>query len=371
MKRTARAGRGRMAAALRAGRFAALLGIVLAGPAMAQSSAALAVAARREGRVVVYSVLSNKAAQPLIADFKAAYPGIEVDYDGDKGSNEMDARYRTESAVGAVTADVVWSSAMDMQMKLVGDGFAATYRSPEASGLPKWANYRNRAFATTQEPVVVVYNRQQLAEAEVPRDHAALAGLLTSQPDRFRGKVTAFDIRKSGVGYMLAAQDLRANARLGKLLAAFGQVGLQPSGGTGDMLTGIDRGTFTIGYNMMGAYALSRSHKDLPNLGVVFPSDYTMVLSRIAFVSKRAAHPNAARLWLDYLLSARGQKVLGDAIELFPIRDGVEARYTAAKLRAAIGPGALAVPIDMSLVEPMTPATRDRVMASWDVAVAK
>jgi len=349
--------------------IAAGTAMLIAGPALASPESALVAAARREGRVVVYSVLSNKAAQPLIADFKAAYPGIEVDYDGDKGSNEMDERYRRESASGEATADVVWSSAMDMQMKLIGDGFAVRYHSPEASGLPRWANYKNIGYGTTQEPVVIVYNRQQLAEAEIPRDHTALAALLNSQTERFHGKVTAFDVEKSGVGYMLAVQDLRAApATSSALVAAFGKAGLQPSGGTGDMLTGIDKGSFSIGYNMMGAYALSRSRKDLPNLGVVFPSDYTLVLSRIAFVSKRATHPNAARLWLNYLLSARGQKVLGDAIELFPIREGVEARYTAAKLRGAIGPAVREVPLDMSLAEAMKPGVRNPILASWRVA---
>lgn len=353
------------------GRIVVAMALAFSAPAIANSDPATIAAARQEGRVVVYSVLSNKAARPLIADFKAAYPGIEVDYDGDKGSNEMDARFRSESAAGQPTADVVWSSAMDMQMKLVGDGFAAPYRSTETVGLPNWANYRSIAYATTQEPVVIVYNRDRLAPTEVPRDRAALVRLLNSQPERFNGKVTSFDIEKSGVGYMLAAQDAKANRLEPDLLTAFARVGLRQSGGTGDMLTGIDNGTFLIGYNMMGAYAISRSRKDLPHLGIVFPSDYTLVLSRIAFVSKRAAHPNAARLWLDYLLSARGQKVLGNAIELYPIRVGIKARYTAAGLRQAVGRGLRPVRMNMDLVAAMGPPLRDAIMTAWHRATAK
>ncbi|MDE2410895.1 MAG: ABC transporter substrate-binding protein [Sphingomonadales bacterium] len=353
------------------GMIAVALASLVAGPALADSDPALVAAARREGRVVVYSVLSNKAAQPLIADFQAVYPGIEVDYDGDKGSTETDARFRAESAAGKFTADVVWSSAMDMQMKLVGDGFATPYRSPEAAGLPVWANYRNLAYATTQEPVVIVYNRDLLAPADVPRDHDGLAALLGRQPERLKGRITSFDIEKSGVGYMLAAQDSLANRKQAGLLAAFGRAGLRQSGGTGDMLTGINNGTFLLGYNMMGAYALSRGRKDLLRLGVVFPADYTLVLSRVAFVSKRATHPNAARLWLDYLLSARGQKVLGDAIELYPIRAGVKARFTAAGLQKAIGPAIRQVPLDMTLAAAMDDPTRSRILAAWRKATGQ
>src|SRR5207245_8706673 len=74
-----------------------------AGPALAQVPAGYPAdyakvidAARKEGKVVVYSVLSNKAAAPLVAGFKALYPGIDVAYDGDSGSNEVTDRYLAE-----------------------------------------------------------------------------------------------------------------------------------------------------------------------------------------------------------------------------------------------------------------------------------
>ena len=35
-------------------------------------------AAKKEGKVVVYSALDTKAAQPLIRDFNALYPDIKV-----------------------------------------------------------------------------------------------------------------------------------------------------------------------------------------------------------------------------------------------------------------------------------------------------
>ena len=348
----------------------ACVALTLSAASISAAESPLVAAAKREGRVVVYSVLSAAAAQPLIADFEAAYPGIKVDYDGDKGSNDMDARFRRESAAGEPTADVVWSSAMDMQMQLVAQGYAETYRSPEARGLPRWANYRAKAYGTTLEPVVIVYNRNTLPASDVPRDHDALAKLLSTQTERFAGKVTGFDIVKSGVGYMFAAQDEAAYPRYPALLTAFGAAGIQPSGGTGEMLSAINSGKFLIGYNMMGAYAAGRSRKDLPNLAWVYPADYTLLLSRVAFVNKRAANPNAARLWLDYLLSARGQKVMGDRLELYPIRNGIEARFTATRLVADIGPSFRPIPLDMRLVKALSPAETNRILAKWRAAKA-
>ncbi|MDT9115669.1 ABC transporter substrate-binding protein, partial [Escherichia coli] len=57
-------------------------------------------------------------------------------------------------------------------------------------------------------------------------------------------------------------------------------------------------------------------------IGVVFPSDYTLVMSRIAFVSKNARHPNAAKALLGFMLSKEGQALLA-AGSLRPVRADV------------------------------------------------
>src|SRR3954449_3910126 len=80
-------------------------------------------AARKEGKVVVYSALDTKAAQPLIKDFNALYPDIKVEYN-DMNSTEMYNRFIAEAASGQGGADVMWSSAMDLQVKLVDEGKA-------------------------------------------------------------------------------------------------------------------------------------------------------------------------------------------------------------------------------------------------------
>ena len=145
--------------------FAALAQTVPAGyPAdYAQTIAA----ANKEGKVVIYSALDTKAAQPLIKDFQALYPGIKVEYN-DMNSTEMYNRFIAEVASGQGSADIMWSSAMDLQVKLVDDGQALTYASPEAGKLPGWAVYKNQAYGTTYEPAVFIYNKRLVAADEVP-----------------------------------------------------------------------------------------------------------------------------------------------------------------------------------------------------------
>src|SRR6188472_1367122 len=87
-------------------------------------------AAKKEGKVVVYSTTDTAAAGFLVKDFQALYPGISVEYN-DMNSTEVYNRFISEKAAGAGSADVLWSSAMDLQIKLVNDGGALAYASPE------------------------------------------------------------------------------------------------------------------------------------------------------------------------------------------------------------------------------------------------
>ena len=101
-------------------------------------------AATREGRLVVYSTTDSTAAGQLLRDFAELYPRLRVDY-VDLNSGELYKRFRAESAAGADTADLIWTSAMDGQVKLAVEGKAATYASPE---LPSQA-LRERPWASS------------------------------------------------------------------------------------------------------------------------------------------------------------------------------------------------------------------------------
>jgi iron(III) transport system substrate-binding protein len=135
-------------------------------------------------------------------------------------STEAYNRFISESVTGS-SADVLWSSAMDLQVKLVNDGYAQAYASPELKNLPAWAIWRGAAFGTTYEPAVFVYNKRLLPAADVPKTHAEFARVLRAKPRTFRNKVTTYDAEKSGIGFMLVTQDHKAQAE-------FWSLGLSP-----------------------------------------------------------------------------------------------------------------------------------------------
>ena len=323
-------------------------------------------AAQKEGKLVVYATTDSASAAPLLKDFKVLYPFLQVEYN-DLNSSELYNRFISEAAAGAGTGDLLWSSAMDLQMKLVADRYAQPYESPEVGKLPAWSVADRQAYGTTLEPLVFVYNKRLLPADAVPASHADLARLLREKPGVFKGKVTSYDAEKSGVGFLLTTQDFTNWPQFWDLAAAFGKSGAKYYTSAGAMIEKVTSGEHLIGYNIFGSYALLRQKKD-SNLGVVYPKDYTLALSRIAFIPKAARHPNAARLFLDYLLSKRGQTLMANESLLHAIRADVEGVATAATLTKELGEKLKPIPVSTALLTFLEPGKRLEVLAKWKQA---
>lgn len=344
----------------------------LAGNALAQVPAGypadygtLVDAAKKEGKLVIYSTTDAVSANPLVKDFEAMYPGIKVEY-SDLNSTELYNRFIAEAAANNGTADFLWSSAMDLQVKLVNDGQGLAYASPEIKSLPKWAVWKDSAYGTTYEPTAIVYNKRLVPEGDVPKDHTALLKLLNDKPDAYKGKITAYDPERSGVGYLFCNEDIKNFPAAWDLFKAMGKTGAKFYTSAGAMMERVASGEHTIAYGIFGSYALARSKKD-PNVGIVLPSDYTMVTSRVAFISKHAKSPNAAKLFLDYMLSKRGQEVVAKA-DLYTLRDDIDSEASIKAVTKAIGDKARPVPIDQTLLETLDQTKRLAFLSKWQKA---
>jgi iron(III) transport system substrate-binding protein len=325
-------------------------------------------AARREGTVVVYGATDLAAAAPLIEDFRALYPGLTVDYH-DLNSSELHQRFLDEMARGAPSADVLWSSAMDLQVKLVNDGHALRYASPEAESLPEWAVWKREAYGSTLEPVGLAYDKRQVAPAEVPRTHRDFAQLLAAHPERFKGRVITYDLEQSGLGFLFATQDEKASNLVWNVADALGRNRVREVASTSAMLDSLASGESALGYNLLGSYAHARLRRD-DSIGFVYPQDYTLVGSRIVFINRRAAHPNAARLWLDHLLSLRGQTVLANRSGLFALRADVKPEAGAAPGFRAEGAPLKPIAIGPSLMANLDRAKRQAFLSRWKQALS-
>lgn len=325
-------------------------------------------AARREGRLVVYGTLDMAAARAIMRSFQDRYPGIQVDYQ-EVNSTELHHRYLAETQRNSPSADVLWSSAMDLQVKLVNDGYATPLKLSEAARLPAWAEWRSEAFGTTFEPVVLVYNRRMLKAADVPTRHDALAQTLNAASAKWLGRVCTYDIARSGLGFLLAAQDVSASANAWDLFKALGAARTRLYSNTSTMIDRVSAGEHWLAYNVLGSYAALRARTD-PSIGVLHMTDWTLVVSRIALLSRQARHPAAGRLFIEYMVSAQGQTVLAQETELFSLRDDVVAERSVGALQRVSGRALRPIQIGPGLLAHIDQSTRKGFLNRWQRAFA-
>jgi iron(III) transport system substrate-binding protein len=186
---------------------------------------------------------------------------------------------------------------------------------------------------------------------------------------KLHGKVVTYDPERSGVGFSYLTQDLKNNGKgFWNMAKVLGDAKVKVYTSTGAMMEKVSSGEALLGYNIIGSYALMKSKKD-PSIGFLYPSDYTVVMSRVIFISKHAIHPNAAKLWLDYLLSARGQQIVSDKADLFAIRSDIKGDTTMAKLSKQLGKGARTIPINKETVEFLDQKKRLDFLKKWQQAL--
>ncbi len=342
--------------------------IVVALPAGAQQVpegypagyATIVAAGIKEGTVNVYSPTDSEQANGLVAGFEKAYPGIKVKWN-DVASGAVYNRVVSEAAAGQVGSDVVWSNGLDLQLQLVEEGHAETYKSVEAANIPSWAQYKDAAYSTTVEPIVFMYNNKIFTDP-VPKNHKELADLIGKNSSKLQGKITTFDPEKSASAYTVMENDVVNDSGFWTLIDAFGKAKGKVYSSSGQLREKILSGEHPFGFNVNGAYAKEWA-KANPMLTVVYPSDYTIAASRTAFISKDAPNPNAAKLFLDYMLSKAGQTAVAQA-GLPSVRSDVSAENWDSVNKEANGK-LVPIKLDTALLEGLQPKKRGEFFKSW------
>ncbi|PVE24187.1 ABC transporter substrate-binding protein [Microvirga sp. KLBC 81] len=348
---------------------------VTAIPALAQDVPAaypadyanVIAAAKKEGTVTIYTSTDQAQAQPFLDAFAKKFPGIKVEYN-DLGTNGAYNRVISEAAAGQVGADVVWSSAMDYQVSLVKGGHTEAYKSPEASNVPDWGKYKDTLYATSVEPIGIIYNTKALPENRVPKTRAELIKFLQDNKSELKGKVATFDPEKSGSGFLHHTNDARQTKDFWDLAKAFGAVSGRTYSSSGSMKETVVSGENVIAFNIIGSYGLQWV-KESPNLGVAFGKDYTPAFSRVALITKKAPHPNAAKVLVDFMLSKEGQTALA-AGGIPSVRTDVEQGFNLKSLTERVGGNLKPIALDDHLLEYLNPQKRVQFFREWKASLS-
>ncbi|WP_406706756.1 ABC transporter substrate-binding protein, partial [Sodalis sp.] len=235
------------------------------------------------------------------------------------------------------------------------------------SNIPTWAVWQQKAYGTTYEPLVFVYNKRLIKQDEVPSNHEALAQLISSQPDRFKNKVTTYDIEKSALGFMLSVYDRKADPQYFSNLGRMAKGGLSVQSSTGTMLERVSSGENLIGFNILGSYAETRA-KDDPSLGIAYPNDYTLVLSRVMFISNQAENGNAAKVWLNYVLSKEAQAILANQSDIPSLRNDIDGENDVDGLTKRLGKALRPIAVDDGLLTYLAQDKRLDHIKQWRAA---
>ena len=313
--------------------------------------------------LVVYSSLDSPLARPLIEAFQAIRPDVAVRYE-DLLTGEIADRVMQETDAGQPTADLIFSSAMDVTVKLANDGYAREARVANAARWPAWAEWRSMVFALTFEPAVIVYHKPSFPDGP-PDTRAALIDWLATAP---YGSIGTYDIARSAVGYLFLMRDMEHFADLWTLVRAMGKAGVQVFPTSQDVIERVNAGTLLLGYNVLGSYAADQALR-LPDLGLVLPRDFVVVVSRVALVPAAAASPDLGEAFLDFLMSREGQTVLAERLRLPAVSLEVAGKDSAAAMQEALGAKLRPVAVSPGLLAYLDAASRARVLAHWNAAL--
>jgi iron(III) transport system substrate-binding protein len=317
-----------------------LLAALLACPAHAQAPTGAEIAtyagadrtqrlvegARKEGTLLVYSSAALSDMNALIGPFEKKY-GVKVQLW--RGSSE-DIRYRaiTEYRNGRYDVDMAETAGSDME-PLVRERLLREIRTPVSAELIPQATLAHHRWIVTRLSVFAgAYNTGTIRPADVPKSYADLLD------PKWKGKlgVSATESTLANwVGAMLASEGEDFVRRLGRQSMTLYNMG----GRAVDNLVVSGEAPLVINSRYSHMFASRRDGAKVA-WRALGPS-YTAV-SGVA-LPIRSQNPNAAMLFIDFMLSAQAQKIYVEELGYSSLRtDMINTTAPAKKLYLGLRP---------------------------------
>jgi iron(III) transport system substrate-binding protein len=279
--------------------------------AQAGSNPKLIEAAKNEGVVAYYTTMTLSQSKKVADKFQAKYPFMKVELFR-SGADELLNRIKTEARGSLYAWDVV-SGRGDMVLTLSQAKLLAPYRSPESKFIERdmvdddgyWTAYY-------VNPFVLGYNTSLVKKEDVPKTYEQLLD------PKWKGKKISID----DSAYGLLAGLIREWGKE-KAVAYFRKLAAQEPV--------VMRGnTNRVQLAMAGEYPLIIAYAPTiqreTSLGHPMdwvPLEPVPVQVNPMMLAAKAPHPNAAKLFIDFLLSREGQKMLV-GFRRIPVREDID-----------------------------------------------
>jgi ABC-type Fe3+ transport system substrate-binding protein len=285
----------------------------------ADSDPALVAAAMKDGQVTWYSTLIvNQIVRPMAAAFEARYPGIKVQYTR-ATSSDTALKIRNEARARRVQADLFDGS--NTVFLLEDAGLVAEYRPKAASSWP--ADLRDPKGHWTALNLFYwtsAYNTDLVPESEAPKTYADLLD------PKWKGKIAwTYDLTSGGppgfVHNILATFGQEKGMAYLRTFAAQEPVTIPAAQRV--VLDKVISGEYPLAVMILNYHATISAAQGAPVRWIKMEP----LLESMSLVSvvKDAPHPNAARLFVEFMLSDEGQQVMA-ANDYLPASPTVSAK---------------------------------------------
>ena len=307
---------------------------MLAPPALAQfpdgqTWEETLAAARKEGKVVVAGPPDTKVRQALPAAFKARF-GVTLEYLSAR-STDSATRLRAERVAGIYTVDAALAGIQTMATVLYREEMLDPLKPllilPEVVDGSHWKSGKLWFADPEQRYVLRIFNTVNRAftinTREVRPQELRVVGDLLDP--KWKGRISFMDPTVSGTGSNQAAQ----------LYAQFGEdfikrlfLDQKPmiSRDRRQLTDGLARGTHPIAFGAEDGELQRLRKEGLPVTAMFALEGMQASLSSgdEVGVFNHAPHPNAARIFVNWIASREGNEIFGQALGMVPARNDTD-----------------------------------------------
>jgi iron(III) transport system substrate-binding protein len=266
-------------------------------------------AAKTEGEVFFYTGKALATMQDVARAFEAKYPFLKVKITRTSGEKLVN-KIRTEQLAGKYLFDAVSMAPVPI---LESFNLIKAYCSPEAKAFaPQFKGPNCLWTGIVGNYYVIVYNTKMVSKDEAPKDWNDLTN------PKWKGEKIAIDPEE--YSWLAGMEAYLGEEKTKTLMTALSRQGIRWQKDHQNMAALLAAGEFPLGLGY-ATRTEEMKQKGAPIEWVKTTKPIVADLHNLALAAQ-PVHPNAAKLWIDFLLSYEGQKALFERKEAV-FRQGV------------------------------------------------
>lgn len=266
------------------------------------ANAVLFAAAKKEGRVDVYGAYPTEAISPVLEGFKKD-TGLALEYVRIPSSRMYD-RVLAEFASNKLEADYADLTDLTLIKEWVSRGILAAHKVPWHDKIADNLKHPDGRWYYIVRPIYVIgVNTAEVAEKDYPKTWKE-----TLEP-KWKGKVGMQSIDAGGSAVTLHSFLRIKVADNAWTMLRDNEPRFQAT--IAPVISDLVRGRTPIAY--VDANSIVAQTKDGAPLKAIFPTEGVASFGAFGNVTSTAKHPNAAKVWMNYVTSKRGSTLMSSS----------------------------------------------------------